>query len=63
MVEARAWTKKYLIAASERKGHNFTVIKGIKERRFSSKPNQAPNQEVEEIESKVPVSKVEKNNR
>lgn len=63
IVEARAWIKKYLIAASERKGQSLVVIRGMKESRFNSSPNQAPNQEVEEIDNTVPVSKVEKNNK
>ena len=62
MVEARAWIKKYLIADSARNGHNLVVIRGVKDNKFSSNPNQAPNQDVEEIDKKVPVNNVEKNN-
>lgn len=48
------------MADSARKGHNLVVIKGIKESKLSSSPSQAPNQDDEEIDKTVPVSKVEK---
>lgn len=63
MVEAKACTRKYFTAASEKKGDNLVVIKGIKEIKFNSNPSQAPNQEVDEIDKKVPINSVEKNNK
>ncbi len=63
MVDASAWIKKYLIAASVAYGHNLIAIRGIKESKFSSRPIQAPNQEEEEIDKKVPVNNVQKNRK
>ena len=63
IVDASAWIKKYLIADSARKGHNLVLIRGIKESRFNSSPSHAPNQEVEETDRIVPVSRVEKNKK
>lgn len=63
IVEARAWTRKYLIAASVKWEFSFVEIRGIKDSRLSSKPNHAPNQEVEEIERREPVRRVKKNRR
>lgn len=59
--EPRAWIKKYLRAASEEYWFLFVEIRGIKDKRLSSKPIQAPNQEVEEAANPVPSKRVEKN--
>ncbi len=63
IVHAKASIKKYLIAASVAYGHNLIAITGIKESKFSSRPIQAPNQDEEEIDKKVPVNNVHKNNK
>lgn len=59
--DPRAWIKKYFRAASEEYWLFLEEIKGMNERRLSSSPIQAPNHEVEEIESVVPKIRVEIN--
>lgn len=60
--DPRAWIKKYFNAASEEYWLFLEEIKGIKDKRLSSSPIQAPNQEDDETERRVPKDKVEKNN-
>ena len=61
MVEAIAWIIKYLIEDSLVKIFFLSLIRGIKDRRFISKPIHIPNQEEEEIVMKIPIVIVEKN--
>ena len=57
MAEPRAWIKKYLSAASDEYRLDFDEIRGVKERRFSSKPSQLVNQEFAEIAIVVPSTR------
>jgi len=59
--DPNAWIRKYLRADSEEYWLFFDEIKGIKDNKFNSNPTQAPNQEEEEIDNTVPISKVDKN--
>jgi len=59
--DPNAWIRKYLRADSEEYWLFLEEIKGIKDKRLSSRPTQAPNQEEEEIDKVVPISKVNKN--
>jgi len=59
--EPKAWIKKYFKAASEEYWLFLEEISGINDKRLSSSPIQAPNQEEEEMESVVPNIRVEKN--
>lgn len=59
--DPNAWIKKYFRLASDEYWLFFVIIRGIKERRFNSKPTQAPNQEEDEIVNPVPSNSVEKN--
>lgn len=59
--EPKAWIKKYFKAASEEYWLFLEEISGIKDKRFSSSPIQAPNQEEDEMERRVPNIRVEKN--
>lgn len=61
IAEARAWVKKYFKDASVESKLFVSIIKGIKDNKLISNPIQAPNQELEEIEIKVPLIKVVKN--
>lgn len=56
--DPRAWIKKYFKAASEEYWLFFLIIIGIKDIKFNSRPIQAPNQDTDLIEIKVPVSRV-----
>jgi len=56
-----AWIRKYFKADSEEYRLFLEEIKGINDKRFSSSPTQAPNQEEEEIDKVVPKNKVNKN--
>lgn len=58
IAEPIACTKKYFNAASEENWLFFEEIRGIKDKRFSSSPTQAVNQEGEEIVKIVPKIKV-----
>jgi len=55
-----AWIKKYLSAASDEYWLFLVEIRGIKDKRLSSNPTQAPNQEEEEAARTVPNNKVKK---
>lgn len=59
--DPRAWIRKYLRADSDEYWLFFEEIKGINDKRLSSSPTQAPNQEDEETDKVVPKSKVDKN--
>jgi len=59
--EPNAWIKKYFKADSEEYWLFLEEIKGINDKRLSSSPTQAPNQEEEEIDKVVPINKVNKN--
>lgn len=59
--EPKAWIKKYFKAASEEYWLFLEEMSGIKDKRFSSSPIQAPNQEEDEMERRVPNIRVEKN--
>jgi hypothetical protein len=61
IAEARAWVKKYFKEASVDSKLFVSIIKGIKDNKLISSPIQAPNQELEEIEIKVPLINVVKN--
>lgn len=56
-----AWMRKYLRADSDEYWLFLEETKGINDKRLSSSPTQAPNQEEEEIDNVVPKSKVNKN--
>jgi len=60
--EARAWVKKYFKEASEENKFLLSFIKGIKDNKLISNPIHILNQDVEEIEIKVPNIIVKKNN-
>ena len=62
IVEARAWIRKYFRADSDKNEFGLVVIRGINDIRFISNPIQAPNQEEEEIEIRVPEINVKKKN-
>lgn len=57
IIEAMAWTKKYLIAASVRLNINLLRIRGIILIRLISNPTQQVNQEFEEMATIVPATK------
>lgn len=57
-MDAKAWVRKYFKAASEDIIF-LLAIKGIKDNKLTSSPTQAPNQEEEETEIRVPKIKVE----
>lgn len=59
--DPNAWIRKYLRADSDEYWLFLDEIKGINDKRLSSSPTQAPNQEEEEIDKVVPKSKVNKN--
>lgn len=59
--DPNAWIRKYLRADSEEYWLFLEEIRGIKDKRLSSSPTQAPNHEDEEIDKVVPISKVNKN--
>lgn len=61
MAEANAWVRKYFKEASVESKLFVSIIKGIKDNKLISSPIQAPNQELEEIEIKVPLISVVKN--
>lgn len=61
VADPRAWIKKYFKAASDKNELIFIEIIGMKASRFNSSPNQAPNQDEDEIEIKTPKSKIGKN--
>ena len=61
--DPRAWIKKYLRADSEQYWLFLDEIKGIKDNKLSSNPTHAPNQEEEETDNRVPISKVKKNKK
>lgn len=56
--EAKAWTRKYLIADSVEVSLFIEIIRGIKDKRFSSSPIHIPIQEEEDKVIKVPLIKV-----
>lgn len=58
-VEARAWTKKYLIAASTRGFLTLISMRGAILIKFISRPSQLVNQELADTAIKVPRIKVE----
>lgn len=58
--EANAWVKKYFNEASV-DINLLSLIRGIKDNKLISKPIQAPNQELAEIEIRVPTIKILKN--
>lgn len=53
IVEAIAWTRKYLMVDSDDRVLFFICIRGIIDRRLISSPNHIPNHEYAEIETKV----------
>lgn len=59
--DPNAWIRKYLRADSEEYWLFLEEIKGINDKRLSSSPTQAPNQEDEETDKVVPKSRVNKN--
>lgn len=59
--DPKAWIRKYLRADSEEYWFPFEEIKGIKDKRLSSSPTQALDQEDEEIDKIVPIKRVNKN--
>lgn len=59
--DPNAWIRKYLRADSEEYWLFFEEIRGINDKRLSSSPTQAPNQEEDETDKVVPRSKVNKN--
>lgn len=61
--EAEAWIKKYFIAASDESVFLLLIIRGTKDNIFNSKPIQAVNQFVDEIETEVPRIVISKNKR
>lgn len=61
-LEAKAWVKKYLRAASEVNKLFVFIIKGIKDNKLISKPIQILNQEEDEILIIVPKININKNN-
>lgn len=61
MAEAKACVRKYFSEASVESKLFVSIIKGIKDSKLISSPIQAPNQELEEIEIKVPLIRVVKN--
>lgn len=63
MDEAEAWIRKYFMAASEERVFLLLIIRGTKESIFNSKPIQAVNQFVDEIEIEVPRIVINKNRR
>lgn len=58
--EANAWVRKYFNDASVDIKLFKSIIKGIKDNKLISNPNQIPNQEFDEIEIKVPKNNVNK---
>lgn len=61
IMEAKAWTIKYLMAVSVKLKFNRTKTKGIKLRILISSPSHARNHEVAETEIKEPRTKKVKN--
>jgi len=59
--DPKAWIRKYFNADSEEYWFLFEEIKGINDKRLSSKPTHAPNQEEEETDKVVPIRSVKKN--
>lgn len=60
-IEASAWARKYLIAASVKFGLNLFSIRGIILIRLISSASQAVNHEFAEIATKVLVTRIERN--
>ena len=61
IAEANAWVRKYFKEASVESKLFVSIIKGIKDNKLISNPIQAPSQELEETEIKVPLISVVKN--
>ena len=62
VAEAKAWVKKYFKAASDDKVLLLLIINGINDNKLISSPIQALNHELDEMEIRVPLTKVNKNN-
>lgn len=61
IIDARAWTRKYLMADSVDSNSSFERIKGINLIKLSSRPSQHKNQEFEVTAITVPATKNIKN--
>ena len=61
--EANAWVKKYFKEASEDIKLFVLIIKGINDNKLISNPIHAPNQDVDETVTRVPLIRVIKNNK
>lgn len=62
VVDAKAWTIKYLTEVSEENKLDLLFIKGIIDNKLISRPIHIPIQEYDEIEIRVPIINVEINN-
>jgi len=59
--DPKAWIKKYFRAASEEYRVFLEIIRGIKDKRFNSRPAQAPNHDDEEVANNIPLTREKKN--